>query len=117
MQGVAHDQQLPLTKRGAEGGRADAGRRALREPLKRAAVRWIQEQAEAGQQVFDFLPPEEIELLDGERVDPLLGESAGDCLRELVGAGEDADPSEVIGVGMLSMRVAIQSASAVEFSA
>jgi len=63
------------------------------------AVRWIQEQAEAGQQVFDFLPSEEIELLDGEMVDPLLGESAGDSFRALVGAGEDADPTEGIGAG------------------
>ena len=61
---------LAFEPEGAEGGRTDAGRRALGEPLKRAAVRWIQEQAEAGQQVFDFLPPEEIELLDGEMVDP-----------------------------------------------
>jgi len=33
-------------------------------------VQWIQEQAEAGQQVLDFLPPEEIELFDGEMVYP-----------------------------------------------
>jgi hypothetical protein len=39
---------LAFEPEGAEGGRADAGRRALGEPLKRATVRWIQEQAEAG---------------------------------------------------------------------
>jgi len=39
---------LAFEPEGAEGGRTDAGGRTLGEPLKRTAVRWIQEQAEAG---------------------------------------------------------------------
>ncbi len=74
-----------------QGGGADAAGRAQDHALQGTAVGGIEQEAEACEQVFDFPPPEEVELLDGEVRDAVPLQCPGNGRGSLVGAGEDAD--------------------------
>ena len=85
-----------------QGGGADAAGRAQDHALQGTAVGGIEQEAEAGEQVFDFLTAEEVELLDGEVRDAVAFEGVGNGRGPLVGAGEDADfPGIASGLDLL----------------
>ena len=89
--GEAEAAGLAVGEEFLQGGGADAAGRAQDHALQGTAVGGIEQEAEACEQVFDFLTAEEVELLDGEVGDAVAFQGVGNGRGPLVGAGEDAD--------------------------
>ena len=80
-----------------QGGGADAAGGTQDHALQGTAVGGIEQEAEACEQVFDFLAAEEVELLDGEVGDAVAFQGVGNGRGPVVGAGENADFPGIAG--------------------